>query len=120
MKPNWINSLVTSSEGGTGRWAKFVRSPIGQAVGGWLKGPQNQRCLLPGERSVALSEGRLEPNRQRARVSGWQRIGPRGRDQPGRPRVRRRQEFREDGGGRGEICGHSAAGVTLPRPRKRL
>lgn len=39
-----------------------VRSPIGQAVGGWLKGAAKSALpLAGGGRWVALSEGRSEP-----------------------------------------------------------
>ncbi len=39
----------------------FVRSPIGNAVGGWLKGAAKNALPLAGGRWVALSEGRSEP-----------------------------------------------------------
>ena len=61
MKPNWINSWATSSGRRDRPWARSCVLPSESCGRMVERAPQSPRCLLPGGRSVALSEGRLEP-----------------------------------------------------------
>ena len=76
-----------------------VRSPIGKAVGGWLKGAAKSALPLAGGALGGFVGGPLGAKIGSGLASyASSALGSRSRDEPRRPRVRRREEFRENGG----------------------